>query len=204
MMADRAITVHRRSPRVLDPVAVAALLSASRQPSRAACIEVRTTGGAAGTVTISGTVNGAPATELLTFTGPDVLCGRKLFSALNVPAFATTGLAGATLQAEAVGRDGSRVHAETAVVVSAWPMRMDRSTGQRSWPVLPAGVSELEQTTFFMDWTDAWMPRNGDIFVDDRTAEEWHVEDVPTYHMQSTIPHHLEILVRRREGSLTT
>jgi hypothetical protein len=202
-MADRLINVYRRTSLVRDQIAVSPSIACSRQPARPACIEVRLTGGAAGVVTVFGTVAGSSASEALAFPGgADALCTHKVFSALATPAFTTTGLAGGRLQAEAVGRDGSRVHATTAPVASDWPMRLDRSTAR--WPVPIAGGAQTERTVFYMDFTADWSPREGDVFVDQRTLEEWAVEGIPTLHGASTFPHHWEIAVRRREGTVGT
>lgn len=201
-LADRRITVYRRSPYVLDPVAVAASLLPSRQPARESCVEVTTTGGAAGTVTIAGTVAGLPDSETLTMqVGGDQRATGLVFTSIS--SITTTGLAGATISAQAVGRDGSRNHAVSATVATGWPMRMDR--GSVRWPSPPFGSAQIEDTVFYMDWTAAWEPREGDVFVDDRTGQEFFVIGPPTQHGGGiTIPHHLEIRVHRREGSTGT
>jgi hypothetical protein len=201
-LADRRITVYRRSPYVLDPVAVAPALAPSRQPARESCIEITTSGGAAGTVTVSGTVSGLPDSETLVLNaGGDQRATGLVFT--SVSGIATAGLAGATVSAQAVGRDGSRNHSVSAVVVTGWPMRMDR--GSVRWPSPTFGSSQMEDTVFYLDWSPAWEPREGDVFVDDRTGQQFFVLGPPTQHGGgSTIPHHLEIRVQRREGSVGT
>lgn len=201
-LADRRITVHRRSPYVLDPVAVAPALAPSRQPARESCIEVTTTGGAAGTVTVNGTVAGLPNAEVINLlAGGDQRATGLVFTSIS--SITTTGLAGATISAQAVGRDGSRNHSVSAVVVTGWPMRMDR--GSVRWPAPPFGASQIEDTVFYLDWSPTWEPREGDVFVDDRTGQEFAVVGPPTQHAGgATVPHHLEVRVHRREGSLGT
>lgn len=207
-LADRRITVRRRTAHVLDPVAAAASHVATRQPSREATIEVRVTGGTAntGTVTVLGTVGGAPDSEVLTFAGAGRKATIKRFSALASPAITTTGLADEvavpTIEASAVAPDGTPVHG-AYVVVSGWPMRMDR--GRPTWPAPIPGSHQREDTTFYMDATDAWMAREGDTLTDDRTGEVWSVKGQPTQHGGGlAYPHHLEIRVVRDEGRSTT
>jgi hypothetical protein len=204
-LADRLVTVYRRTSLVLDAATAAASHSASRQPSSASKIEVLLAGGAAatGTVTVLGTVNGSPDSEVLTFTGPTRKSTIKRFTALATPAFTTTGLAdespAPTISASAIGGDGSAIE-QPVLVVSAWPMRKDAGTA--SWPTRQFGSAEIEETRFYFDYTTVWTPRDGDVFVDDRTSEEWQVIGHPTQHGGgSTVPHHYEIRVKRREGS---
>jgi hypothetical protein len=203
LMADRRVTVYRVSPYVLDPTTVAASFPPSRQAAKTACIEVRVTNTTTpGTVTVHGIVAGVVDSETLTFpNGADVLATTKLFQNLNsAAAFTVTGLTGGTIVVEAVGRDGSRIETITGAMAVQWPMRMDR--GLTKWPGKQEyGVNQSEETRFYMDWT-SWQPREGDIFVDSLTAEEFMVIGVPTFHGGGMyIPHHLEVRVIRREGS---
>lgn len=202
-MADRRVTVYRVSPYVLDPVAIAASFAPSRQASKTACIEVRVTNTAVpGTVTVHGIVNGVGDSETLDFpNGADVRATTKRFQNLNSSAaFTTTGLTTGTIVAEAVGRDGSRIETITGAMATQWPMRMDR--GLAKWPGKQEyGVNQSEETRFYMDST-FWSPREGDIFVDGLTNEEFFVIGVPTFHGGGMyLPHHIEVRVMRREGS---
>jgi hypothetical protein len=207
LLADRLVTVQRRTAFVLDSTTAAASLAASRAIVAPGNIEVRVKGGTSntGTVTVHGTVNGAPDSETLTFTKADVLVTSKRFSALDPVAFTTTGLADEatppTVEAMLVGSDGSRIHTRSTLV-SSWPMRMDR--GSVSSPVYRQGAADVENTRFYIDFTTTWDPRDNDVFVDERTLEEWYVAGAPTLHGQSTTPHHWEVRVDRREGSTTT
>jgi hypothetical protein len=202
-LADRAVTVYRRTAFVLDAAAAVASPAISRQPAKPALVEVLVEGGAAGTgtVVVSGTVNGSPESETLTFVGPARKVTTKRFSALS--SFATTGLANEspppTLSARAVGGDGGSIDRDV-LVVSAWPMRKD--AGAPSWPAPVQGSAEQELTYFYVDYTTIWTPREGDVFVDDRTSEQWQVVGHPAQHGGGLrTPHHHEIRVRRREGS---
>lgn len=203
-MADRRITVRRRTPLLVDPAPAAASMSPDRQPVRGSIVEVEVSGGTdnTGTVTINGTVGGSPDTEVLTFSGPGALAGVKYFEALDDPALTTTGLAGEstvpTVQARAVGSDGSRHHQQVEIV-SGWPARFDRS--RASWPHPTAGSTGVEKTRFYVDYNSVWEPRRGDVIIDERTEDEWMVYGAPTLHSQSIMPHHWEIEVREMDGA---
>lgn len=204
-MADRLISVYRRTPLVLDEVTAAASLNTTRQPAAASMIEVVVVGGTtgSGTVTVLGTVDGAPGSEVLTFTARGRRATIKRFSALATPAFTTTGLADEvaipTIQALAVGADGSRVNS-SVLIVAAWPVRKD--AGPPRWPIAVPGSTQSEDTRVYLDYTSVWTPQEGDVFVDDRTLEEWTVIGRPAQHGGGMrMPHHYEITVRRNEGS---
>ena len=108
-MAQRSITVRRVTALVLDQVTVASPHSLDRQPAKAAHMEVEVSGGS-GTVTIFGTVGGAPDSEVLTFTGAQAgLVTTKRFSAVDASGVVVTGLAGETIKITATGADGSRI-----------------------------------------------------------------------------------------------
>lgn len=204
-LADRAITVYRRTAYVLDPRTAAASMAVTAQPIRAALVEVVVSGGTSGTgtVTISGTVDGSPGTETLTFAGPGRKATTKRFTALDP--ITSTGLADEasvpTISASAVGADGGRLD-QSNVVVTGWPMRKDAGTA--SWPAPTQGSVESEITRFYMDFTTAWTPRDGDIFLDTRTGEQWQVIGHPAQHGGGIrSPMHYEIRVKRRQGSIS-
>jgi hypothetical protein len=207
-LADRRITVRRRTAYVLDPIVAASSQAPTRQPARAACVEVRVSGGTAnsGTVTISGTLAGSPVVEVLTFAGPaaDRRATVAQFDAITT--IATTGFTDEatvpTIAASAIGLDGSSVLA-SYVLVAGWPARMDR--GRTGWPTPTHGSTEHESPTFYVQATDVWNPREGDAITDDRTGETYRVEGVPTFHGGGlTYPHHVELRARRDEGRATT
>lgn len=205
-LADRRMTVRRKTSILLGPVAVLASHAPTRQPATAAAVRVRLAGGttSTGTVTVSGTVAGLPDSETLTFTRNDVLETVKLFTALST--ITTSGLADEvtppTITVDAVGRDGTAIHT-SYVVVSGWPIRKD--AGPPSWPAPVPGSSQTEDAWMYIDWTSMWEPRDGDVFIDERTAEEWQAVGHPSQHGGGLVqPHHWEVRVRRREGSSTT
>lgn len=198
-LADRRITVSRRTALVLDQIAAASSLAVSRQPASAAAIAVTVSGSpGSGSVTVSGLVAGAPDSEALVFAGPGRKETVKRFSQLDP--FATTGLAdespAARVSAAAVGSDGSPIE-QTVSVVTGWPARKD--AGAASWPAPVPGSAPTEHARFFVAWTDVWVPRDGDLLDDERTGERWLVVGHPAQHGGGAyLPHHWELAVKRR------
>ena len=199
-MAGRFITVYRRTALLLDSATATASMSADRQPPTSTLVAFTTDSGT-DTVTVSGTVGGAPDSEVLTFAAAGTQRTRKLFTALDVPAFAlSAGLVGATVQARAEGQDGSRNHMRTTLVTD---VRAHLNRGGARWPNTVAGTAEVERTWFGIDYTTAWAPQEGDVFVDQDSAEQWRVVGTPDW-LGGIRPHHWEVRVTRREGSLDT
>jgi len=200
-MAGRRITVKRRTAFVLDAATVAVSMSPDRQPARESYVQVTVSGGV-GTVTVSGTVAGAPDTEVLTFAGELILITTKRFTAIDTPGFATTGLAGETISAKAVGSGGDRHHS-ASTVVSDWPARLDRGFSRN--PNTTVGTQGIEQTRFYIDYNTVWEPQRGDVFIDSRDAREYKVIGDPDQSEGGiTRIHHWEIRVEEMKGAATT
>jgi hypothetical protein len=201
-MAGRLLTVYRRTASLLDATTATASMSVDRQPPSDSVTQVAVTvDGGTGTVTVSGTVDGAPDSEVLTFTGAGTERTIKLFSALDAPALAVSaGLVGVTISARAEDQGGALNHV-SYVVVTGVRAHLNRSAAR--WPNTIAGTAEVERTWFGIDWTTAWAPRDGDVFVDQTSLEEWLVVGHPD-HQGGLRPHHWEVRVVRREGSVGT
>jgi len=204
-LADRLVTVSRQTKFSLDATAALATMSADRQPASASRLEVRVWGGTAntGTVTVSGTVDGASDSEALTFTEAGYKTTQKQFSAIEASGIVTTGLADETtvpsIQITTVGRDGSAISMNYAVVTE-WPMAFIPKTS--SWPQGSPGSAEIEMGKFAFERPEIWSPREGDVFVDTTSNDsEWLVVGVPQFRGQ-LYQHHWEVKVQRREGSL--
>lgn len=201
-MADRRINVYRRTSRVRDAAPATAVMALDRQPAVPSCIEVEISGGTdnTGTVTVSGTADGAPDSEVLTFDGvrltrPTV----KRFSALDP--LTSSGLADEatvpTLVARAVGTGGERNHSRT-LIASEWPARFDH--GRPNWPATHPGWTGHQKTRFYVDRNSVWQPQRGDIIEDLKTGEQWKVKGDGDQHDASTVLHHHEIEVDRFES----
>ncbi|MBU6287603.1 MAG: hypothetical protein KGS10_05520 [Chloroflexi bacterium] len=205
-LADRRVTVYRRTQYVIDATPAAPAMGLSRQPGARACLQVVVSGTSpcTGTVTISGLIGGSPIVTVLTFSYPDTQTTVAQYDSISL--VTTAGLADEsplpTIAIQAMGRDGSAVHA-SYVLVSDWPMRKD--AGSPSWPAPIPGAAEMERCLWYFDYTDAWIPRDGDVFVDQRTGEQWLVVGHPAQHGGGlTVPHHFEVTCMRRQGSSTT
>lgn len=182
-LADRTISIFRRTAYLLEAVAAAASLTLDRQPPRASALRVVVSGGTtgSGTVTVTGTVEGvAGTTEVLTFTANGTKVGSKLFTAIS--AVATTGLADEatkpTISIEAVDRQGAP-QAQDVVRAASVPAQLKRSSGR--WPVPVPGSEVSQSITYIVDRSDLWTPRKGDRIIEDaNTAEESIVEEART------------------------
>jgi hypothetical protein len=167
-LMNTTVTVYRRTALVLDATEAAASLTVSRQPSRAALLDVSVSGGTSntGTVTVTGTVEGvAGVSEVLTFDGVGTSRrGAKLFSAIS--AISTSGLADETtkptVSISAIGRDGTKIHASYALATGV-PAILDHET--RRWPTAPM-TEQAGSGTLLLDWSEVWSPREGDLVVD--------------------------------------
>lgn len=207
-MANRRITVKRKTAFVLDATTALASIDTDRQPNVGSFIEAELSGGTSntGTVTVSGAVDGAPDTEVLTFTGAGKQTTVLRFDSLDASGtFVTTGLTDEptvpTIAVRAVGSGGDP-HPQHVDVVTDWPARFDR--GRATWPAPTAGSSQLEKTRFYVDFNTVWEPKDGDVIIDQRDSQEYFVQGNPNQADGSgtLVPHHWEIEVKRREGSV--
>lgn len=189
------IDVLRPSAWLVVEAAVAQTLVLGAQPVRESRIElsvVPTT--ATGTIATTGLVNGATTTEIASFDGTlGVRQTDRVFT--SIVGMTTTGLAGATLSARAVGRDGSPQHG-TSAVVSGWPAAID--PGSPSWPnIVGAGRTQDETRDIVVAWAETWTPRSGDLITDER-GESWIVLGAPKPGGGAIASHWL-VKVRKRE-----
>lgn len=198
-LADRRFTVRRLSAYVLEPVDVAASHSPARQPERESLIQVRISGGSdnAGTVVVSGTVAGAADTETLTFTEAGYQTTVKLFTAITT--LVPSGFTGATIEAKALGTDGSPQPIDY-VLATDIPLTVSPNTGMARWMAQMQGTTQTGDATALLPWLDVWQPREGDVFVDTISAEQWLVVGKPAYRGRLR-PQVWELNLRLRPGS---
>ena len=173
-LADRLITITKRTAYLLEAVAAAASLTVDRQPPRASAMRVTVAAGTtgSGTVTITGTVEGVAGTsEVLTFTANGVKVGSKLFTAIS--AVATSGLADEaavpTVAIEAVDRQGAP-QAQDVVRAANVPAQLRKSGGR--WPVPTSGSEVVQSITYIVDRSDVWTARKGDRITEDANPTE--------------------------------
>lgn len=180
-LADRTVTVIRRTAYVVDPVAAAASVTLDRAPARVGLLRVTLASGTSGTgtVTITGTVGGvAGQSEVLTFTGNGSKSTTKQFSAIST--ITTTGLADEstppTLSVQSIGPDGNP-QPTSYTLASNWPAT--RSTTSGRWPSPTQGSSPEQPYVYLIEYTEVWTPRRGDLLRDDSTGEDWLIQTAP-------------------------
>jgi len=200
-MAGRLFTVYRRSAYLQPAQALTASGSAAPplQPAAPAMVQVVVDGATSfGTVTVNGLVGGSPDAEVLTWTANGAKSTIKRFDSITTLDW--SGWTDGTWAVQAVGSDGSRIHQRQAIATS---VRCHLNRGAARWPNTTAGTAEVEATWLAHDWTTAWAPREGDVYVDQGSSEEWKVVGDPNW-LGSLRPHHWEVRIKRREGSLDT
>ncbi len=181
-LADRTVTITRRTAYVCDAQTAAASLTVSRQPIRASCVRVVVAGGTtgSGTVTITGTVGGTPGqSETLTFSANGTKSGTSQFTAIS--SVTTTGLADEatkpTVTVEAVDAGGAPQAQDVALLASV-PACVRQSTGR--WPVALPGSEVPDKWRLYLDVNEAVTFRRGDVVADDVTGGRWSVDAAPT------------------------
>lgn len=204
-MSGRSVTVYRRTAFVLDsvtPASGSSTVSPSRQPTVSTLLQVRASGSGfpVGGVTVTANWTG-PASESFVLDAPGVRVG-----VLDVPSgalvdFDFSNFTGSqTIEVKAVGGNGQPNHA-SYVLLSALRVRFDRARPR--WINPASGGSEMERTRVYLDYRPDYAPREGDVFVDDRTGEEWFLVGHPELHSGGSLtPHHFEFEVERREQSV--
>lgn len=198
-LLNRSATIYRRTGLVLDSAMLSASDAGDRSPADAYVVEVElqlSGAGAAGSVTVSGTSSGSPASQSLTFGSAGRQTTTKFFDAGTAVSFTTSGFTGTwTISARALHRDGSPIAIRYALLTGC-PMRLKRARG--SWELPRDGSAQKERAKMFVDYGAPWSPREGDEAVDESSGERWRVEAVPI-HDAFSAPHHLELVVARAE-----
>ncbi len=204
-MSGRAVTVYRRTALVLDsttPAAGPSSISPSRQPTASTLLQVRASGSGfpGGGISITANWTG-PASETFVLTGPGIAVGVSEVPSGSLLDFDLADFTGSqTIEIKAVGADGSPNHAPY-VLLSGLRVRFDRARPR--WMNPASGSAETERTRVYLDYRGDYSPREGDVFVDERTQEEWLVVGHPELHSGGTLPpHHCEFEVERRTQSV--
>jgi hypothetical protein len=206
--AQRRFTIKRLTAFVVDEIAVKATMSADRQPVRESIFQVRVRSGTSnsGTVQITGTdAEGSAINETLTFTTAGYKQTSKRFVSISPNGITTTGLADEAtvpkIAIKALGPDGS-IQNISYTVTSGWPAIMDRSRPSRAdWKGEIPGSTEEEPVFIMLQWTENFFPREGDIFIDDDTAEQFILTGTPLLEGYGRVSHYA-IWAQRRQGSV--
>lgn len=196
-MATHLSTWYRVTALILDAAVPAGTHTASRQPVRASCMQVKLSGSPVGTVTISGTVDGVADTEVLTWTG--TAAHRVTWKAFTAVSGITTSLSGAgSIEITAVGADGSP-QVDTVTLKEMWPV-VYRDYGINSYRQESPGNEKKVSGVVLVAYDESWKPREGDVVTLD-TGETYDIAGVPTTG-GGLQPDHWKVRVNRREGAV--
>lgn len=149
-LLNRTVTLKRPNKYVLDSTTVAATLTKSRNPARAALLRVNISGGTdgSGTVTVAGTLSGSSVSEVFTFTANGFQQGAQQFDAIT--SITTSGLADeatkASINIETLTPDGQEtwqyVNVDTSIKT-----RIEQLSGN-SMTKLPGRSAEATHRLF--------------------------------------------------------
>lgn len=171
------VTWKRTSAYVLDSVVAWASVPGDRQPVRASLIQVHLGGTPSGTVTISGLVDGAPDTEVLTWTGSaGFRVSKKRFTG-SLTFAVSAGAQGGLVEAKAVGAGGEPQMALEVVKGPGHPVTIEDVTEGDS-PVRRQGSQAEGTHRLLVQYEDVWEPRRGDRVVNDTTGDVYEVRRV--------------------------
>lgn len=205
--ANATIRVLRATALVLDSATLAASHAPSRQPVRAATVSVYVGGAPTGTVVVTGTVGGTPGvTETLTWAGtPGWQTTSREYTAIS--GFTSTVAGGTTVQAKALGRDGSPQLATYTVRGPGLPVTMEETQFESLSQSRKQGTQEEGVRQFRIQYEEVWRPRIGDRIVvdgmgvdDDETYEVLEVRTLPN----RMAPSEWACRARQFDGKATT
>ena len=169
-MANRYVSLTRRTPVVLAAASAQANMVASKSLRVGSYLEVTVAGGTtgSGTITLNGTdEDGNVLAELLTFTGNGVQQSTSRFATFTD--LDTTGLADEaavpTVAVRAVSVDG-QPHDVQTVVVEGRPA-VYQPLGGAGWPAAQQGSQVQGRAYFDLDYEEVYLPQVGDLLVDD-------------------------------------
>ncbi len=203
-LGEARFDVKRQTAAVVDAGTAAALMTVARQPARRSLLQVSVTAGTSctGSVTITGTVDGQVGeVESLAFEESGQRTTRREFTAIAT--VATAGLTNEstvpTVEVRTVGIDGSPQHQTYTVAAdragNLWqPFRP-------GWPQPVSGSAQVGNARIALPYEEVWSPREGDVFVDLITSEEWLVVARPRVR-GGLRPSHWELDVERRDGTV--
>lgn len=196
------ITITRPTAVLLSDDA-AATMSLATQPSKAAFLQVRVSGGTSdtGTIQIDGVdEDGGALSQTLTFTGTrEYAQTTEAYASVDTNGITTTGLADEvtvpTVEMRAVGADGSPQDEQTSTVVTSYPAHIDHR--RANWPRAKEGTQETESLWIGIPYTSTWAPKAGDV-ITDQYGKVYELKGRPRWKGQ-TGDHHWECPARRRE-----
>lgn len=172
------VTWRRTTAFVLDSVAVAASHTGDRLPARESVIQVRLTGTPTGTVTVGGTVDGSPGTEILTWAGTaGFRLTRKQFTGALTFTLSQSGAV--LISSKAMGAGGDPQLNLYIVKGPGHPVSIEEPS-EGNATIRRQGDQEASTHRFLVQYEDVWTPRRGDRVTDDRSGDVYEVMRVET------------------------
>ena len=190
-------TIKRQTAMLLELTTVAASMTVTRQPLRAATLEVKVTGSPVGTVTLAGTVNGSADTEALTFAGTAI--SKTTYKKFTAITGITTSLTGGTqLSVKAVDPDGSPQNLYYTLK-SGHPATFHVGGGGNQYQERP-GQNTTNRMQSRIPYEDIWEPQNLDLFIHDQTGETFEITNIERQPGGSFAPRFWKLQLTQREG----
>jgi len=197
-LANALVNWQRSTAVLLELRSYAASMTATRQPVRATCVQVQVNGSPSGTLTVTGTVGGAAATEALVWTGiAGARATLKQFTAVTSISGTLTGAT--TVEASAVGMDGAP-QAGTYTLHTGLPVQMGEP-GEPSWPGQIPGHERTQRRTCRVQYDETWTPREGDVVQVPATGETWQVSGRPQVQGAGMAPDHWKVKLEQQQGA---
>ena len=199
-MAGRMISVYRRTAFVLDPITAAPVMTLDRPLEKASILQITGNPTINSAVIVTGELDGVPKVEVVDFAAStSAVTGRTIGLFDQVTQIdVSTGMVGSNIEVKSIGEDGSTMY-QNFLIISG--VRAHINHGVSYWRNDKPGTSELQDVWFGIDYSTAWTPREGDIFVDVNEGSQWYVTGTPEY-LGYLRPSHWEVRAKRREGSL--
>ena len=205
-MGRRIFRWYRRTEWLMEARQITAAMGpdVDKCPLNDGFVELRVRGdNQVGTVTLSGTLDGVPETEVIDFDGSSPVEALQLSCkrGLCVNLINTTGFgANTTLEAKYTGPDGSAIAVNCLLEPCVQAHR--EYGGRGTWPNTVPGTHETTFSWIAFDDVYRYNPRPGDFFVeveeDESNGPIWEVIGRPE-HLGSLRRHHWELDVRLQQ-----
>jgi hypothetical protein len=202
-VAERRISIYRRTAMVVERAQATSSLTIARQPVRESVLLIRVEGGTSGgSVTISGLVGGAAASETKTLLGPGFAQSHKVFQSIS--SISVTGMSdeepAPSISVEALS-PGGEPQFSTASVVSGYPATFSKARNR--WAGAVHGVESVGPSLLLVPFSESFDPRPNDIIRDETTLDEYLVRDVDLVTRgRLCLPSHYELSLDRRDRSI--
>lgn len=194
-LAGSTYSLLRASPFVLDAVtASGAGHTPNRQPIVPCSVQVKVL--AAGSVVVSGVVDGSSSSETLAFSAAGYRSTARRFSSITsiTPSGA---MIGTQIEAKALGADGSPQPRMLAAVVSGWLGAF--TPGAPRWAARKEAQTEKREAMIAFDWRSDIEPIHQDFLLDETTGERWLIQGTNLLR-GGRMPHHWEVHVSLWDG----